>query len=496
MLTKEDNNKITANIINDGSLIPAADDIVDFIPLTCDTIGELIRLSRCYPYHLSCYSPGYLLMWNEYFNAAYALAGGCVIIKVKTGKKEKFFFPYPCADTNDADISAALYAIERYSAKKSIPLLFYTVPRHMLPEIALRYNVFKVAVNRNSSDYIYNAEDMRSFAGRKFSGQRNHLNKFKKLYPGAVFRRLSKTDEDKAKLERFWERFESGFDSSLFSARIELKKAREVLELPCTASDYKACVELDGEIISFCYGERVGDMLIIHIEKSLEGYPGVYQFMVSSFATEFSGGLSLVNREDDAGSRGLRISKTQYHPVKIEESIAVEIHSELHSLRKPPEIKTENLIIGLLEERDIVPHRRLCLDDEINKYWGYDYRGDIVGELTDDYFFRDAMKDYKLSVSVTLAVRRDDEFIGEAVLNEFDYRGGANVGIRLLPEYTGRGYGREAFAALCKFALYNVGLSYVTAYCMRENIASFKMLSSVMAKTGEDEKYYYFRTAT
>ncbi|MDD4699445.1 MAG: GNAT family N-acetyltransferase, partial [Oscillospiraceae bacterium] len=84
-------------------------------------------------------------------------------------------------------------------------------------------------------------------------------------------------------------------------------------------------------------------------------------------------------------------------------------------------------------------------------------------------------------------------FIGEAVICEFDFRGSANLGIRLLPAYTGKGFGKEAFSALADYAIYVLGLSTVTAYCFKQNISSFHMLSSCMTLVKEDEKYYYFK---
>ncbi len=471
---------------------PEFNHILSFEDVSCKTVGRLIELGQNYPYLLSCYSPGYLLMWKEYFNASYTTVAGCVVIKVCISNKEKFFFPYLYEDSGN--INDALEAIEKYCSKKSIPLSFYVVPREMMPLVALRYNNYNVSFNHNESEYIYLSEDMRLFSGKKYAGQRNHVNKFIKLFPNAVFMPLNDTAEEKEKLERFWSRFEDDFrKSNIFSARMELKRAREMLLLPCLKSDFEAVIELDGEIISFCFGEIIGDVLIIHIEKSLDNYPGVYQFMVKSFAEKYGQNVTYINRQDDAGSKGLRISKTQYQPLKSEEQIAVKVRTELVNLKKIPQAKSERLTYSQISELDIVEYNRLCLDDELNKYWDYDYRNDLHGELTDDYFYQMATSDFKDKVGLSMAVRLEDKLIGEVVINEFDFRGSANIGTRLLPEYLGKGYGREAFEAACDYALYEIGLKSVTAYCYRENIASYKMISSVMSLTGEDETYYYFK---
>ena len=61
--------------------------------------------------------------------------------------------------------------------------------------------------------------------------------------------------------------------------------------------------------------ERCGETLHVHIEKALYGYEGVYPATVQEFARCFAvDGVRYLNREDDAGDRGLRTSKLQYLP--------------------------------------------------------------------------------------------------------------------------------------------------------------------------------------
>jgi RimJ/RimL family protein N-acetyltransferase len=79
------------------------------------------------------------------------------------------------------------------------------------------------------------------------------------------------------------------------------------------------------------------------------------------------------------------------------------------------------------------------------------------------------------------------------VFHRFTGRGGAELGCRILPEYAGKGYGAEAFAAAADWGLYELMLSAVTAKCFKENEASFRMLSANMQQTGEDETFFYFR---
>ena len=158
-----------------------------------------------------------------------------------------------------------------------------------------------------------------------------------------------------------------------------------------------------------------------------------------------------------------------------------------------PRLETERLVLDEITEADKPAYNALCLDDERNRWWGYDYRQDLRGELTEDYFLDVACHDFDRRLAVNFAVRLEGKLIGEAVLYNFDWRGGAELGCRIAPEFAGHGYGTEAFAAAADWALYRLGLEKVVAKCYKENTASFKMLSSCMRRNGEDETFFYFK---
>ena len=103
-----------------------------------------------------------------------------------------------------------------------------------------------------------------------------------------------------------------------------------------------------------------------------------------------------------------------------------------------------------------------------------------------------ARRDFDDRLAVNFAVRLEGRLIGEAVLYNLDWRGGAELGCRIAPAYAGHGYGTEAFAAAAEWALYRLGLDRVVAKCYKENQASFRMLSSCMRRSGQDETFFYF----
>ena len=60
-------------------------------------------------------------------------------------------------------------------------------------------------------------------------------------------------------------------------------------------------------------------------------------------------------------------------------------------------------------------------------------------------------------------------------------------------EFEKNGYATEAYAAACDYALYTIGMNVIRGKCMKENLASQKMLSAILRPDGEDDTYFYFK---
>jgi RimJ/RimL family protein N-acetyltransferase len=248
-----------------------------------------------------------------------------------------------------------------------------------------------------------------------------------------------------------------------------------------------------GRLIALAMAEKIGDTLIIHIEKALYSYNGIYPALVQTFAQTFGEDVKYFNREDDAADRGLRASKLQYGPAMLGAKFCFEPQNEVqHYLTEVPALETDRLTLNAITEEDIPAYNKLVLDKERNRWWGYDDVGGLKGPVQADSFYRVAEEDFRNRLAVNFAVRLDGRFIGEAVLYRFNCRGEAELGCRILPEFAGYGYGTEAFAAAAEWALYKLHLTRLVAKCYHENKASFQMLSSCMRKSGSDETFDYF----
>ena len=462
--------------------------MLTFTPVTQRALTRLRRYYQNCNYRLCEYSAGVKLMWRDHLHPQFAEAAGCLIIRNRIEGKWCFDFPIP---GTDGDVDAALREIEEYCIQTGIPLSISVVPEEKVLDIVSRYPYFQTTNRRSWCDYLYEAENLREFPGRHYSGQRNHVNKFRKLYPTAQFRPLG--GEDRELIEQFWQDYEAVFTKTSATAKRELALSKKMLRLTGKPYFQVGGMELDGRLISLSLAERCGDTLIVHIEKALYGYEGVYPATVQAFAQHYAvDGVRWLNREDDAGDRGLRTSKLQYLPTHLAQKYCFDVQNELYDLTEIPELRSERLTMSAFTEADKAAYNALCLDDERNRYWGYDYRSDLKGELTEEYFLDVTRHDFAHKQAVNFAIRLDGKCIGEAVLYRFDSRGGAELGCRIAPEYARNGYGTEAFRTVAEWGLYKLHLSHVVAKCYKENAASYRMLSSCMRKAGEDGTFYYF----
>ena len=444
--------------------------------------------SRC-TYDICEYSVGIKLMCEVLYHYAFAESHGCLICRDEY--EGVTYFDYPVAGEN-GDIDAALEEIEAYCLEQDIPLRFTTLPESVLGKLSARYDGIRLQKTYICKDYLYRTEDVVHFEGKKYAGQRNHIRRFWRNCSNAVFRPI--TPADLPALDRFMQRFNAHFQKFGEEAVTENEAAFQLLRMGAESLFCMGCMEYEGEIIGVALGEKCGDTLVEHIEKALSfAYEGIYPALFQEFVRLFGADCRFVNREDDAADRGLRTSKVQYHPCRMTQKYDMEVQNLLSFLPRIPVLTTERLTLDAIRETDAIAYGALCLDDERNRYWGYDYRDDMQDNTPSGQdFCRMAQEDFAAKRTLSLAVRSCGNLIGEAVLYRFDNKGGAELGVRILPQYAGYGYGREAFAAVADWALYPLGVTRIYAKCFRENTASVRMLSALMIKTDEDERMLYF----
>lgn len=432
-------------------------------------------------------SVGTKYMWRDEFVIEYAIYNDTLIMRESCPDYKDYFY-YPMG----SDIYGALSEIESHCKEGGEKLNFCCLDDMTVATLMSRYTLSEKGANRDWSDYIYNVQDFKGYAGKKFSGQRNHVNKFRKTYPDYQFKELAK--EDFARVDEFLSEYEREITISVWTEQEEENKVRDYIYNMFNLSQVGGYIEINGKMVALSVGEVVGDTLIAHVEKGLKEYVGVYPTMAMEFAKHFAtDGVLYINREEDCGDLGLRTSKTQYHPILIKDKCTLKVKTPFDMI-VCPKITTQRLIIEDFIDTDKESYARLYLDDDVNKYYGYDYREDLgENKPTADYFynFMHELKDKREEYS--LAVRMDGNLIGEVVLYNFDFFGGVEIGARFFREYQGQGYGYEALSALIDTAKAKFGATKIKARAYKVNINSLKMINKLgFIKTSENEKMEFF----
>ena len=435
-------------------------------------------------------SVGVRYMWGDEFVVDYCVYNDTLIMKESSPDYKNAFY-YPMGK----DVDGALNQIEKYCLANHQTLNFCCLDNATASQLSKRYFDVKITNDRDWSDYIYDAEKFKTYSGKKFSGQRNHVNKFKKLYPDYKFKVIEESDFPRIK--EFLDEFESKTEFLRWTEAVEQKKVYDFVTNSIKLNQVGGLLEINGKVVAFSIGEVVGKTLIIHVEKALRKYEGVYPTMAQEFVKTFAvDGVKYVNREEDCGDIGLRISKLQYQPIEVKEKNFLTAYTLFGKINSPVLLQTERLTITEIFESDKIDYCRLYLDDDLNKWWGYDFREDLCGEMpSPDYFFNFQNKLKEKKEEFSFAVKRDGKMVGELVLHNFDFFGGVEMGFRFFKDCQGKGYAIESASTLKEYVSQTLGAKKIKSRCFKENVASAKLIGRLgLKKITEDQTHYFFET--
>ena len=294
--------------------------MLDFHPLRLEDFPRLRPYITINPGRLCDSTPGSTFIWRDLYRVEYAEYNGSLYFKVTTPDAE-VTFPLPLGQ----DRQEHYCTLSAHCCETGVPVSFYPVPREELEQLQAFFPNTAAISNRDSADYLYRAEDLKYFKGKKLSGQRNHVNKFRKSYDG-VWEFKAITPDDIPAVSAFLVSYAQRWNKPSPSFWEDIEKTHEILNNFQTYGLVGGMLLVEGDIAGFSLGEVVGDTLFTHIEKADRDYDGCYQMLVAQFAQMYAvDGVEFINREDDTGDPGLRTSKLSYHPVALLEKFSVTV---------------------------------------------------------------------------------------------------------------------------------------------------------------------------
>ena len=88
-------------------------------------------------------------------------------------------------------------------------------------------------------------------------------------------------------------------------------------------------LRLDQKVCAFGIASQLTDSMgVLHFEKALSAYKGLYQYFDRECASRLFDGLRYINKENDMNLPGLIKAKQSYHPLKLIPSYELRIPAD------------------------------------------------------------------------------------------------------------------------------------------------------------------------
>ncbi len=287
--------------------------MISFSPITIQNALCLRPYLNVQSFRTCDYTLGAVFQWRAYFRSSYAIVSDMLIMRA-TYPNEGPCFVYP---VGNGSLAGALDAVDAFCAECGAPLTFCAVPEEGVPALTARYGArAAVSSHRDWADYLYEANDLITFPGKKYHAQRNHLNRFMKDNPACRF--VPVTKETLPRAIAFLGEYERYAPIDKVIEAEEMLRAEELLANALTLGLKAGYIDVGGTIVALAVGEVVRDTLYVHVEKARVDYAGSYQAIVSMFAGyAVEPDTKFINREDDSGEERLRYSKLEYRPIRL-----------------------------------------------------------------------------------------------------------------------------------------------------------------------------------
>ncbi len=204
---------------------------------------------------------------------------------------------------------------------------FSRVPYHLM-EIWKKTFKDKVLIfpNYDQWDYIYCTQELIELSGNIFHKKKNLLAQFLKNYEYSFHAITKESAQDLIAMQNIWLENYGNDSKELLTEHQAICSILE--QFDCLKNLSGAYITVQDKIVAFTIGEPLNDeMFLIHFEKGLTEYKGVYQAINQLFLQHMVSNYSYVNREQDLGNENLRKAKLSYNPVDYMKKYDVEFLS-------------------------------------------------------------------------------------------------------------------------------------------------------------------------
>jgi hypothetical protein len=263
---------------------------------------------------ISVFTFSTLVAWERIYHYQWAVFDSTLLIKFTDTEDFKDQLACPIGEFS----SNLQKKIIEYARTLDYRLKIYGVSEDFINKNAEFVSYFEIVNRPDLDNYIYLSENLATLKGRKYQPKRNLLSQFERNYNWTsesistenisdCFDVINKIYYDKKELTK---------DPSLSQ---ELESLSFVLNNYSKLEEMGILIRIDGKPVAFSiYDQLNSSMCVIHYEKAIKEYKGLYQLINRETAKQIlSSGYKYINREEDLGIEGLRKAKLSYNPVKM-----------------------------------------------------------------------------------------------------------------------------------------------------------------------------------
>lgn len=244
----------------------------------------------------SFFTTGILLLWNEFFNLSYFEHENTLLFKGINEKSEEVYF-FPLGENP-----------EKMLALLPDSYIMYYIPEEYLSA----FSDFSIQEIENEFDYVYDYKDLLSLTGKNKATIRNHINSFVRNYPQYRYENI-----DYRNINDVHQILDQLQQDNIYKA-IEIKINHKALKYYFGLDFIGYILYADEKPVAFTIGEIIKDTLYIQFEKNNHSVEGSGDMNRHLFLQQLKDrNIKYVNREEDAGDSGLRISKMRLGPCKF-----------------------------------------------------------------------------------------------------------------------------------------------------------------------------------
>ena len=134
-----------------------------------------------------------LFIWQKIYNTEILVRNG--FLHAMSGKtKKSFLFP-----AGSGDLKKEIDFLDSFSKSNGIPLCFHSVTESQKEFLEIEYpGKFSFSEDRDSGDYVYSAEKLKTLTGKKLAAKRNHINRFVENHPEWEYVKLTSANLQEA----------------------------------------------------------------------------------------------------------------------------------------------------------------------------------------------------------------------------------------------------------------------------------------------------------